>query len=200
MKEAEENLERVIIFTPADMRQLRKKAGLTQKELASRAKVSQSLIARIERGTVDPRLSTLRKILEALGSTPSIKRAKDVMNSPVATIGAQDTVRKAIEIMKQTGYSQLPVLMNGIVVGSLQEATLLERIVRSKNPEQVLNGSVYNVMSKSFPIVSPDTILKEVIDYFISHEPAVLVMKNGELQGIITKIDVISSRVVGGKN
>ena len=45
------------IPSPEDIRRMRIRAGLTQKELAERAGVSQSLIARIERGSVDPRLS-----------------------------------------------------------------------------------------------------------------------------------------------
>ncbi|MHA1431033.1 MAG: helix-turn-helix domain-containing protein, partial [Candidatus Freyarchaeota archaeon] len=51
--------------TPEDIKRLRKKVGLTQTELAEKAGVSQSLIARIESGSVDPRLSTLQRILNA---------------------------------------------------------------------------------------------------------------------------------------
>ena len=48
--------------TPDDLKKLRLDFNLTQAELASRAGVSQPLIARIESGDVDPRLSTLNKI------------------------------------------------------------------------------------------------------------------------------------------
>lgn len=44
----------------------RKLARLTQEELARRAGVQQSLIARVERGR-DVRLSTMRRLYEALG-------------------------------------------------------------------------------------------------------------------------------------
>jgi DNA-binding XRE family transcriptional regulator len=44
----------------------RKLAGLTQKELARRAGVNQSLVARVERGR-DVRLTTMKKLYEALG-------------------------------------------------------------------------------------------------------------------------------------
>ncbi|MEM2850330.1 MAG: helix-turn-helix domain-containing protein [Candidatus Bathyarchaeia archaeon] len=54
------------LITPEDIRRLRKLFKLTQRELAIRAGVSQSLIARIEAGTVDPRLSTLGKIMRVL--------------------------------------------------------------------------------------------------------------------------------------
>ncbi len=49
--------------TPEDLKKRRNELGLTQSDLAKRAGVSQPLIARIESGDVDPRLSTVRKIL-----------------------------------------------------------------------------------------------------------------------------------------
>ena len=177
---------------------MRKSVGLTQKELGIKAGVSQSLIARIERGTVDPRLSTVRRILEALHPQTEAKSAKDVMHSPVATISAQDSVRRAVDIMKGTGYSQLPVLIDGRVVGSVQEATLLEKVAKSSNPSAVLSGTVYNVMDKSFRTAQPNTPLPEVIEILSSHEPAVLVMKDGFPYGIVTKIDVISFSLSSG--
>jgi predicted transcriptional regulator len=114
------------------------------------------------------------------------------MHSPVATISAQDIVRRAVDIMKETGYSQLPVLIGGRVVGSVQEATLLDKVAKSSNPSAVLSGTVYNVMDKAFKIVEPNSPLPEIIEILSSHEPAVLVMKDGQPYGIVTKIDVIS--------
>jgi transcriptional regulator with XRE-family HTH domain len=45
---------------------VRKAKGITQAELADRCGTTQQQIARIENGTVDPRLSTLQRIAEAL--------------------------------------------------------------------------------------------------------------------------------------
>ena len=45
----------------------RKEKGITQAQLAELIGTSQQQIAKIERGVVDPRLSTLRRIAEALG-------------------------------------------------------------------------------------------------------------------------------------
>ena len=177
---------------------MRKLAGLTQKQLGKKAGVSQSLIARIEKGTVDPRLSTVRRIVEALHPQTETRSAKDVMHSPVATISAQDIVRRAVDIMKETGYSQLPVLIDGRVVGSVQEATLLDKVAKSSNPIAVLSGTVYNVMDNAFRTVQPNTPLPDVIEILSSHEPAVLVMKDGLPYGIVTKIDVISFGLSSG--
>jgi transcriptional regulator with XRE-family HTH domain len=45
----------------------RKKNGLTQSELAEKCHTTQQTIAKIEQGVVDPKLSTLEKIADALG-------------------------------------------------------------------------------------------------------------------------------------
>lgn len=50
------------------LRQARRRAGLSQRALAQRAGVPQPQIARIESGTVSPRLDTLDRLLSATGS------------------------------------------------------------------------------------------------------------------------------------
>ena len=49
-----------------EIERLRKKFGLTQTELAEKASVSQSLIARLEAQSVDPRYSKVASVFEAL--------------------------------------------------------------------------------------------------------------------------------------
>jgi transcriptional regulator with XRE-family HTH domain len=49
------------------LRQARRRAGLTQRELASRAGVPQSRVAKIESGVIIPRVDTLDRLLEACG-------------------------------------------------------------------------------------------------------------------------------------
>ncbi len=49
------------------LRTARRRAGLTQRKLASIAAVPQSVVARIESGGVVPRVDTLDRLLEACG-------------------------------------------------------------------------------------------------------------------------------------
>lgn len=51
----------------AVIRELRKEQGLTQAQLARRAGLPQSHLAKIEAGKVDMQLSTLRRLFRALG-------------------------------------------------------------------------------------------------------------------------------------
>jgi transcriptional regulator with XRE-family HTH domain len=49
------------------VREARKRAGLTQVDLAERAGVAQSVIARLERGNANPTFETLERVLHAAG-------------------------------------------------------------------------------------------------------------------------------------
>jgi transcriptional regulator with XRE-family HTH domain len=54
------------------LRGARRRAALTQTELAEKAGVGVATIARIETGEItEPRVSTLRKLADALGVTPA---------------------------------------------------------------------------------------------------------------------------------
>ena len=57
------------------VRYARRRAGLTQRELARRAAVPQPAIARIERGGVSPRADTLLHLLGATGMTLGLEPA-----------------------------------------------------------------------------------------------------------------------------
>jgi transcriptional regulator with XRE-family HTH domain len=49
------------------LREVRRKHGVTQRQLAARARTSQAAISRIERGTVSPTVATLGRLLDLLG-------------------------------------------------------------------------------------------------------------------------------------
>lgn len=183
----------VKLITAEDIRRLRKMAGLTQKDLSKKARVSQSLIARIENNTVDPRLSTVKRIVEAIVTAQGEKTAKDVMHGPVITVNITDTVRRAIELMKKHGISQIPVLKEGKVVGSVQESILVDRIVRSGNPERFFSTLIYDIMGEKFEAVDSTTNIMDILNLLSSGEPAILVLNQDKIVGIITKIDVLSS-------
>lgn len=55
----------------ANLTHLRKAAGLTQDELSARSGVSQSNISALEKGTWEPRLSTIMALARAFGVAPA---------------------------------------------------------------------------------------------------------------------------------
>lgn len=178
--------------TYEDLRKFRTKAGLTQTELARRAGVSQSLIARIEAGDIDPRLSTLRKIWSALKSKEITHGlcAGDIMKYPVVHATPRDTIDKASRLMEENGFSQLPVLDSGIPIGSISEARLVSEVASEKDFTKISNKPVEEVMNDCFPTLSKNLDVATV-SKFVEVNPAVLVVDKGKVVGIITKADII---------
>lgn len=58
----------------ASLRNARLAEGLSQRELARRARVAQPAVARIEAGRVVPGVDTLERLLRACGHTLEVKR------------------------------------------------------------------------------------------------------------------------------
>lgn len=170
--------------TPQDLRERRTDLDLTQRELADRAEVSQPLIARIEGGDVDPRLSTLRRIVEALDAAEhEVIRAENLMHETVVSVEPDDPVALAVERMQEEGYSQLPVIDDGVPVGSISDSDVIHA------GEEVGDKPVREIMSESFPTVSPDTVLSEIRS-LLEYYKAVMVTRDGRTVGIITQADV----------
>ncbi len=167
----------------------RKRLGITQRELAEKAGVSQALIAKIEAGAVDPRYSTLKRIWEALQELEGERlTAEKVMNFPVKTVKPWEKVKEAVSIMMRYGYSQVPVVDKG-VVGNLDE----ERVVKALGElgEEVLEKEIEEIMGPPLPTIPPTASI-HLVEAMLSETPAILVVdKQGKLIGIITRADLL---------
>jgi transcriptional regulator with XRE-family HTH domain len=60
-----------VLYIGRQLRETRKRAMLTQQELAERSGVGVTTIVRIERDQVEPQGRTIRKLAEALGVDPA---------------------------------------------------------------------------------------------------------------------------------
>lgn len=171
--------------TPEDLREQRNELGLTQSDLAERAEVSQPLIARIEGGDVDPRLSTLRRIVNALQEAEGgLLRADDLMHSPVVSVEPDASVRETTELMDNKSYSQLPVVRDGSPQGLISTS-----VIRQHSEDNIGELPVAEVMNESISTVEPDATI-DAIDAHLDHNDAVLVVKGGQTVGIITEADI----------
>jgi predicted transcriptional regulator len=171
--------------TSADLRERRTELGLTQSDLADRGDVSQPLIARIEGGDVDPRLSTLRRIVEALDEAESaVMHAGDIMHEGVVSVAPDDSVREAIDVMVTEGYSQLPVVRDGRPQGVISNSD-----IRQLEEDSAGDLPVADAMREAITTVEPEATLDEV-NAHLNHQDAVMVVGDGQLRGIITEADV----------
>lgn len=168
------------------IRKLRKEAGLTQKKLAELAGVSQAHIAKIEQGKVDPRLSTVNKILEVLTEKRK-RKCKDIMTRGVLFVKPDDDLLKVSEVMVKNAISQMPVLNGKKTIGTITE----ECIVRNLGTN-IAKEKVKNVMASTLPMVSEETPIEAVRSLLEKHQ-GVLVVRNGEILGIITRSDLLKT-------
>jgi predicted transcriptional regulator len=169
-----------------EIKHIRKKLGLTQFELAKRAGVSQSLIAKTEAGRLDPTYTNAKKIFTALDELESKKELKagDIMNRKIISVSANDDIKSAIQKMKKFQISQMPVLHDHKPIGLVSESIILEHIADKKA------RLIKDIMEESPPIIPKESSSK-VVSNLLRHYPMVLVSSGGELVGLITKADLL---------
>ncbi len=175
-----------------DIRRRRVQLGITQQELAKELRVGQSTIAKIENGSINPTYRLVERIFAHLDSFSSAKlgRAHEIATRPVVSVYEYDTVRKAVRIIQERGFKQVPVVQGGTCVGSVSERTVSHRMVEKRNPAALLNRRVSQVMDEAFPAVPEDTPVSNVVTLLQSSQ-AILTVKRGKVTGIITNADLL---------
>lgn len=171
----------------AEIKKIRKNLGLTQSELAKKAAVSQSLIAKIEAGKIDPTFTKTKKIFETLDFLQNKEeiKAEELMNQKIISVAPGDTIKDSISQMKKFGISQMPVLDGNHIVGLVSESTLLDALMSEKNKK------IQEIMEETPPMVSKTASIK-VVSSLLRHYPVVLVSDSGKLAGLITKADLLA--------
>ncbi len=171
----------------SELKLARKQAGLTQVELAKLSGVSQSVIAKIENGKVDPAYSTVTKLFAAIEKIEkNVKTIKDVMCRRVAVAKPSDTVLETSKKMKKRGISQLPIVSNNKIIGLISENDLLtasEKHLPSNTPVCKIASPAPPIISSSAPASALQAILR--------HSPIVCVVEDNKLVGVVTKSDLL---------
>ena len=142
-------------------------------------------------------------------------KARDVMVSPVVTVGENETVRDAAKLLIEKRIGAVPVVDGaGKLVGIVTEADLLHRAEagterpvswwlslisgdRALADEYVKSHArkVKNVMTRDVKTAEPDTPLVDIADLFekkhIKRVP--IVSKGGDLVGIVSRANIIQA-------
>lgn len=185
--------------SPNELQDLRKQVGLTQAELAKLVGISQSLVARIEKGQVNPSVSTLKRILKVIEEHKHTRSSlRDLLKwkgqsklNPLIWVGPEDTVRRAVILMRRHGVSQLPVLKRNKAIGSISEGTIIKQLMIMES-QKVFGLSVGEIMEPPFPTIDIQDNVDSAFSKIAAGVEAVLVVDEDRPIGIITKIDVIA--------
>jgi predicted transcriptional regulator len=178
--------------TLEDIAKRRRQLGLKQSELAKAAGVSQSLIAKLEAGTIDSsytKVKTIFDVLERLEFKNKVQ-AEKLLHSEVVSVQKSEPISNVVKLMKERGYSQIPVFDAKQSVGSISEKTIMRQILDGKDLEQLSKLPTEDIMDEAFPQINEDASLP-LITNLLQNYSAVLVARKGDVIGIITKADLL---------
>ena len=106
----------------------------------------------------------------------------------VISVAPGASVRQALGLMNLHDVSQLPVMDKDSCVGSVSDWSLSQKSLENA---KLLELPVSEVMESPFPVVTPEQPVDSVVKLLSKSNPAVLVQDNGEVQGIITRSDML---------
>ncbi len=140
--------------------------------------------------------------------------ARDIMTKEVKTIHSTNSIRTAIELMLNHGVSGLPVVDEAeAVIGMITEGDLLRRLelgaaAKSDRPsgdtaradlDAYIKGNSWRVgdlMSTEITTVTGDTSVGSVARLLFQHcIKRVLVLEQGRLIGLISRVDLLRAMV-----
>jgi cystathionine beta-synthase len=129
------------------------------------------------------------QLLDApMQSIESVLGSKDATAPAIVSVTPGATVRQAIRLMALHNVSQVPVMDGAVCVGSVAESQLTSR---SLADVKVLDQTVSDVMDQPFPVVEAEAPVDSVAKLLSKSNRAVLMRKNGVVQGIVTRYDVL---------
>lgn len=106
---------------------LRKSRHLTQPQLSARSGVPQPVIARLEKGKTDPKLSTILKLLESMEAKLIIKEEQQM----------DYFITLEIEVMTEVAASIIATISRYVIDKKIQDD--------DKHPLNILEGMIYDI-------------------------------------------------------
>lgn len=127
------------------------------------------------------------------GFLDDVMTVKDIIakkeNKIFFSIQADQTVKEAMQIMRENDISQMPVMENGTIVGALNENDVLACLL--ENPLQNSDELVKTIMADPFPQVEENLPINKLNLYINRKSPAVIAVDKAGTSHIVTKYDII---------
>ncbi len=173
----------------SEIKKMRVKLGLTQLRLSRLSGISQSIISKLEKGRGDPAYSTVKRLFEFFADSMRTEgvTAEKIMSKSVVFVKPEESVARAIDLMRKHSFSALPVLEGGRAAGNVSDDTLMGRITDGRSVSKM---RIAELMEEPFPRVYGRTPVDSVAE-LLRHSKAVLVTKGERVVGIITKADLL---------
>ncbi len=100
-----------------------------------------------------------------------------------------DTLKKAADLFRKRGISQIPIVEKGEMVGAVEEITIMRALRQGLSPEGI---RLREIMAKPLPRLDEGVLLEEVYRLLMAGNPAVVTVRQGKVTSIITRSDLMS--------
>lgn len=122
-----------------------------------------------------------------------VKTAADAIarhaDQPLVTLYSEELISHAVVKMRKFNISQIPVMRDGVIVGSLHDSQVYQLLI--DNPA-MRDTPISKVMQAPFPVVKGAAKLDEVAKLINEQTPAVLVELEDGKKHILTRQDIIA--------
>ncbi len=180
----------------SDIKLLREKLGLSQSELSKAVGITQSAIAKYEGGLQIPSytvaVNIFNYLLEQVKSDEH--EVKMLMEPSVISVRMHSKFGSALKLMKKYGISQIPVIENGRVYGTVTDDLSIDLLDRIQTTTDFKDTEVEECMREILPIVPPNASLRD-INPLLRKYNAVLIQEREKVIGILTKMDLLDIRM-----
>lgn len=105
----------------------------------------------------------------------------------LVVVNPEQSVKETISLMAKYGIDQIPVIKIGVPIGTAKEAPLLKALIA--NPE-IASRRVSEYMDEALPVIDSAADIDHVLAC-LTENSAVLVSKEKQIIGILTRIDLI---------
>ncbi len=108
--------------------------------------------------------------------------------SQLYSVSPESSVLACIKLMRAEEISQLPVLDDGAILGSVREDQIVPLLLQGENLEDI---QVRSIMAEPLPVVDYDEPVSSISRLLTPHNPAVLIRQADGSLNILTKHDLI---------
>jgi len=104
------------------------------------------------------------------------------------TVGPGDVLTTAHNRLRNAGFSQLPVMDQGKLVGVVTEETIIQHVY---GQPELMNAQVADAMQTAFIRLDTDASVNNLVS-MLQVQPYAAIMKGDEFVGLITRSDVLN--------
>lgn len=117
-----------------------------------------------------------------------VLRAKGEL-STLITVSPTDSVKRAVELMREFKISQIPVMDGQEMAGGVNEVAVMQLIY---DRADIVHAEVREVMGNAFPVLDESAEVSQAYKALSLGNAAVVVAAGGKPAGVLTKMDIIT--------